>query len=113
MKKSFKVRGKEIAVLKVISFSILPGEIVTITGRSGEGKSVLLWLLGGLDKPDTGEIMYKERSITNLTNHSLAQLRRNEIGMILQNFNLIASWTALENVESALRQCGLATEKKR
>jgi putative ABC transport system ATP-binding protein len=113
LKKSFRVRSKEIAILKGISFSVLPGEIVTITGRSGEGKSVLLWLLGGLDKPDTGEIMFKERSLTNLSNHSLAQLRRNKIGMIFQNFNLIASWTALENVESALRHCGLSRERQR
>lgn len=113
LEKAFKVRGKDIAVLKRISFSVLPGEIVTITGRSGEGKSVLLWLLSGLDKPDAGEIRFKEQSLTNLSNSALAQLRRNEIGMIFQNFNLVESWTALENVESALRHCGLNLDKQR
>jgi putative ABC transport system ATP-binding protein len=113
LEKAFEVRGKDIAVLKGISFSVLAGEIVTITGRSGEGKSVLLWLLSGLDKPDAGEIKFKGQSLNNLSNRALAQLRRNKIGMIFQNFNLVESWTALENVESALRHCGLSIDKQR
>jgi len=100
--KEFTVGGKTIAVLNGINFSINRGESVVIRGRSGAGKSILLWLLCGLEQPTSGEILFEGQSLNSLSNSQLASLRHNKIGIIFQNFNLIASWTALENVESAL-----------
>ena len=93
--------------------AVKPGEIVTITGRSGEGKSVLLWLLSGLDRPDSGQVVFMGRSLDGLSNRELARLRGDEIGIIFQNFNLVASWTAVENVESAMRHNGMNPQERR
>lgn len=102
LRKSFTVRGQPLHVLKDISFSAAPGETVVISGRSGQGKSVLLWLLSGIDRPDAGEIIFDGERLDALPPHALASLRRERIGLIFQNFNLIESWTALENVQAAL-----------
>jgi putative ABC transport system ATP-binding protein len=111
--KTFRVRGREIVVLSGVEFAVKPGEIITITGRSGEGKSVLLWLLSGLDRPDSGQVVFKGRSLAGFSNRELARLRRDEIGIIFQNFNLVASWTAVENVESAMRHNGMSPQERR
>jgi putative ABC transport system ATP-binding protein len=113
LEKTFQVREREIAVLNGVGFAVKPGEIITITGRSGEGKSVLLWLLSGLDRPDSGQVVFKGRSLAGLSNRELARLRRDEIGIIFQNFNLVASWTAVENVESAMRHNGMSRQERR
>ncbi len=113
LEKTFKVRGREITVLNGVEFAVRPGEIITIIGRSGEGKSVLLWLLSGLDRPDSGQVVFKGCPLADLSNRELARLRRAEIGMIFQNFNLVASWTAVENVESAMRHNGMSPPARR
>lgn len=113
VKKSFKARGNSINVLKGINLSVRRGEKIVVKGKSGEGKSVLLWLISGLDKPDSGGIFFKNNSLTELSNSDLAKLRRGEISIIFQNFNLIESWTAIENIESAIQHYKLAKETKR
>ena len=100
--KAFTVRGKEIVVLRGVNLAVRSGETVVIRGRSGTGKSILLWLLSGLDRPTSGEVLLEGRSLSSLSGGELAQVRRDRIGIIFQNFNLIESWTASENVEAAL-----------
>lgn len=111
--KVFSVRGKNIAVLKGVGFSIAMGEVVVISGRSGAGKSVLLWLLSGLDRPTSGEVIFEDIKLGHLSNSEMAKLRHDKVGIIFQNFNLVASWTALENVEAALWANGLDNEAMR
>jgi putative ABC transport system ATP-binding protein len=111
--KSFRLRKKTIQVLKGADLEIYPGEMVVIKGRSGEGKSVLQWILSGIDEPDSGEILFEGVPYSEFTREEMARLRRQKIGLIFQNFNLIESWTALENVESALLDSGLGSEEKR
>jgi putative ABC transport system ATP-binding protein len=105
--KRFLVKGKTIEVLKSVDLEVLPGELVVIKGRSGEGKTVLQWLLSGIDTPSEGEIFLDGIPYHQLSREEMAGVRRNKIGLIFQNFNLIPSWTALENVTSALRNCSL------
>ncbi len=100
--KSFYVKQKEIQVLKGIDLSINKGEIVVISGKSGTGKSTLLWILGGLERPTSGKLIFEGYSINDLSNEDLAILRRKKFGIIFQNFNLLPSWTAFENVEAAM-----------
>jgi putative ABC transport system ATP-binding protein len=100
--KSFKLKNYSISVLRGVNLQVSRGEVITIKGRSGEGKSVLLWLLGGLDRPDEGEIFFDSTSFNSLSNGQIASLRSRHMGIIFQNFNLVPSWTALENVEAAL-----------
>ena len=111
--KTFWVRGKEIGVLRGIDMSVLPGEVVVVRGKSGAGKSVLLWLLSGLDRPTSGDVVFEGESMAGFSNAALAELRRRKIGIIFQNFNLVASWTACENVAAVMEQDGLKPAEAR
>jgi putative ABC transport system ATP-binding protein len=110
--KSFNLRGKQIEVLKGIDLEVYPGELVVIKGRSGEGKTVFQWILSGIDSPSSGEILFEGTPYNKLTHEELSNIRRKKIGLIFQNFNLIPSWTALENVESALLNSNLSLEER-
>ena len=89
----------EITALKNINLNIEQGEFVAIVGPSGSGKSTLLHLLGGVDKPSSGEVIIKGESIYKLKEKELAILRRRKLGFVFQFFNLIPVLTAEENIE--------------
>lgn len=86
------------AVLKDINLEIEEGKITAITGKSGSGKSTLLHILGTLDKPTSGEIIFKGKDLTNLTNDAKAAFRNKNLGFIYQFHYLLGDFTALENV---------------
>ena len=111
--KTFHTHGRELQVLKGINFSIESGESVMIYGKSGQGKSVLLSLLCGLDVPTSGDIIYQHTSLRLYSLDLLAELRRDHIGIIFQNSNLIPSWTAIENVEAALEGSYYSSRERR
>ncbi|MDD3149072.1 MAG: ABC transporter ATP-binding protein [Candidatus Riflebacteria bacterium] len=113
LKKAFNTRGITTRVLDDVTFSVETGEIFLITGRSGTGKSTLLGLLAGLDQASSGTIDFQGREITGMSLSELADLRAATIGMIFQSFNLIPSWTALENVEAVLMHRGIGREERR
>jgi ABC-type lipoprotein export system ATPase subunit len=81
-----------------VSFTFTEGQFVTILGPSGSGKSTLLYLLGGLDRPDAGELVIDGVDITRLSSTQEHRLRRQKLGFVFQSFHLIANLTALENV---------------
>ena len=89
----------EVKALKNISLNIEQGEFVAIVGPSGSGKSTLLHLIGGVDKPSSGEVIIKGESIYKLKEKELAILRRRKLGFVFQFFNLIPVLTAEENIE--------------
>lgn len=89
----------EVTALKNIDLNIEQGEFVAIVGSSGSGKSTLLHLLGGVDKPSSGEVIIKGESIYKLKEKELAILRRRKLGFVFQFFNLIPVLTAEENIE--------------
>lgn len=84
-----------------ISFTIKEGELAIIVGPSGAGKSTILNILGGMDKPDSGEIVVDGIDISKATDKELTEYRRYKIGFVFQFYNLINNLTALENVELA------------
>ena len=84
--------------LRDVDLSIAAGEFVAVMGPSGSGKSTLLHLVGGLDRPDTGEVLIEGEPLAGLNDEALANLRRRRIGFVLQFFNLFPLLTALENV---------------
>lgn len=89
------------AVVKAVdhtSLAIQRGKFTAIVGRSGSGKSTLLHLLGGLDRPDSGQVLLEGKDISSLKEEALAQLRRKKIGFVFQDFNLIPSLNVWENV---------------
>ena len=82
--------------------TISDGEFIAIQGPTGQGKSTLLQLLGGLDRQTSGTVVFGGRDMASLSDRSLAELRAREFGFIFQSFNLIPTLTAAENVETAL-----------
>lgn len=89
----------KVEALKDINLKIEQGEFVAIVGPSGSGKSTLLHLLGGVDKPTSGEVIIKGESVYKLKEKELSVLRRRKIGFVFQFFNLIPVLTAEENIE--------------
>ncbi|GMO57580.1 MAG: ABC transporter ATP-binding protein [Treponemataceae bacterium] len=88
-----------------INFAVEKGEFCIILGPSGSGKTTLLNMLGGMDKPDSGEIILDERNISKLSERHLTNYRRHEVGFVFQFYNLVQNLTALENVELATEIC--------
>ena len=86
-------------VLRGIDFRMEEGERVAIMGPSGSGKSTLLNCIGGIDRPDNGEIIFEGQSLTSLSEQELCELRRNKISTIFQFFHLLPTLTARENIE--------------
>ena len=86
-------------VLRGIDFSMVEGERIAIMGPSGSGKSTLLNCIGGIDRPDNGEVLFEDLSLTSLTEQELCKLRRNKISTIFQFFHLLPTLTARENIE--------------
>lgn len=82
-----------------VNLDIVPGELIVLLGPSGSGKSTLLNILGGLDRPSAGEVLFRGASLTTLNDSGLTQFRRKHVGFIFQFYNLIPSLTARENVE--------------
>ena len=89
-----------------VSLTVDPGELVVVAGPSGSGKSTLLQLLGALDRPTRGEVRFEGRDLRGLGGGELARLRRETLGFVFQQFNLIPTLTAAQNVEVALAAGG-------
>lgn len=94
--------GRDLHILNGISFSVQPGEWVTLTGPSGSGKTTLLGILAGIDRPSTGQVYLDGIEISALSENKLARLRNEKLGVVFQSFHLIPTMTALENVEAPL-----------
>lgn len=90
--------GNEVWALRGIDIEFYAGEIVVLLGPSGSGKSTFLNILGGLDRPTSGQVFFLERELTNFNDAALTRYRRDHVGFIFQFYNLIPSLTARENV---------------
>lgn len=99
--KTYQMGEIYIHALRGINLELYQGEIVVLLGPSGSGKSTLLNIIGGLDLPTTGEVIYKDHIITSASEHELTRYRREHIGFVFQFYNLISNLTALENVAIA------------
>jgi len=102
----------EVIALKDVNLSVQEGKFLGVTGPSGSGKSTLVNLLGGLDRPSSGSINVQGRFISELNKEELALYRRSQVGMIFQSFNIISSYTALENVAFPLLFAGVAKKDR-
>ncbi|MCS6988861.1 MAG: ABC transporter ATP-binding protein [Chloroherpetonaceae bacterium] len=94
--------------LNGVSFEIHEGSFVSVVGKSGSGKSTLLNLIGGMDKPTSGEIIVGGKVVSKMTSKQLALYRREAVGMIFQSFNLIPNMSALDNVALPLFFAGVS-----
>ena len=108
----YKSGSRELAVLKDIHFEVSAGESVSITGPSGSGKTTLLGLCAGLDEPTSGDIHLCGQQINGLSEDEKAAIRNVKVGFIFQNFQLIPTLTALENVMIPMELLGLGSARK-
>ncbi|OPZ73139.1 MAG: ABC transporter ATP-binding protein YtrE [bacterium ADurb.Bin478] len=111
--KQYRKGETAVAALAGVSFAVEAGEFISLVGRSGSGKSTLLNIIGGLDNATTGQIKVRGRDLTVMDQESLAQHRRNTVGMIFQSFNLIPSRTAVENVELPMVFAGESGKRRK
>ena len=100
--KAYRNGAQPVTALEAVNLSLHAGDFVTIMGPSGGGKTTLLNLLAGLDLPDKGQIILNGRKVSDLSDHDLTLLRRKEIGIVFQFFNLMPTLTVMENVELPL-----------
>jgi putative ABC transport system ATP-binding protein len=109
-----KVYGEgatEVNALQHIDLSVESGSLVAVMGSSGSGKSTLLTIAGSLEDPSSGEVSIGGRSLTSLSRNGKAQLRRQSIGYVFQDYNLLAGLSAVENVSLPLELDGVAARK--
>jgi putative ABC transport system ATP-binding protein len=100
-----------VAALRGVTMGVRPGEFLALMGPSGSGKSTLLGLLAGLDRPGEGRVLWRGRPIDGLSHRELLVLRRKSLGMVFQNFGLLPTLSALENVELPMRVAGARLDR--
>jgi len=113
LKKIFRQGAKDITVLSGLDLNVKRGECVIIRGPSGCGKTTLLNIIGCLTRPTDGEVFIADKRISHLPEHFRCQLRRSKIGFVFQQFNLIAGYTAVDNVGIPLAPLGIGESDRR
>lgn len=113
LSKTFVAGEHRVEAVKKVSFTLSEGVFAAIIGKSGSGKSTLLSLLGALDRPSSGSIEIHDKEISKLPDTKLISYRRDSIGFVFQNYNLIPNLSALENVMLPIEFSGLTIDKQR
>lgn len=113
VRKEYVVGDSHIHALDGVSLTVSPGEFVCISGRSGSGKSTMLNMLAGLEKPTSGEIVILDKHIENMSESARIRFRRQYIGFVFQSYNLMPQYTAVENVELPLMLRGVGRRERR
>jgi len=111
--KTYALGGNHVHAVRDVELSVAAGERAAIVGPSGSGKTTLLQLLGALDRPSGGEVLFEGRDIARLGDGELGKLRLRTFGFVFQQFNLIPTLTAAQNVEIALAPSGLSGDERR
>jgi len=101
LSKKYRMGEVDVAALKNATFNVEHGEFVVVLGPSGSGKSTLLNIMGGMDTPSSGKVLFNGEDISAYNHHQLTMFRRHKIGFVFQFYNLMPNLTALENVELA------------
>ncbi len=110
---NYYLNGNDIKVLKNINFQIKKNERVSVIGESGSGKTSLLMILSGLEKPSTGSIFFKNEDFSKISEKKKTEIRKKKIGLIFQQFFLIPNYTALENVMFPMQLNKFNNEEKK
>lgn len=112
LRKTFVMGRTRVHALAGIDLEISEGTFTVIMGPSGSGKSTLLYLIGGLDRPTSGTLLVNGQDLNSLDENALAVYRRNTVGFVFQQFNLITSMTALENAAFPMRFAGIPGKER-
>ncbi len=109
----YRTGATDVHALRGVSLTINRGELVAIVGASGSGKSTLLHLLGAVDTPDSGRVIFEGRDISTLSDADATRLRLLRVGLVFQRFYLMPSLSALENVSLPMAEAGLGKPERR
>ena len=105
LEKHYQVGDTKIVAVGGVNFEIPKGQFVVIVGPSGAGKTTVMNILGGMDKPSIGDVVVDDKNISTLKDKAMTKYRRDDVGFVFQSYNLINNLTALENVEMATQIC--------
>ena len=111
LKKQFQIGSETVNAIKDISFDVNAGEFISIMGPSGSGKTTLMNIIGCLDTPTKGTYHLNSKSVSDLTEDELANIRNEEIGFVFQSFHLLARNSALDNVMLPLKYAGTSKDE--
>jgi len=111
--KTYEDNGVPVQAVRGVDLSIATGEYTVIAGPSGSGKTTLLNLLGALDKPTNGRVLFKDEDLSNKSRKELSSFRLNNLGFIFQAYNLIPVLSAIENIEFSMMLLGIAENERR
>jgi len=113
LKKTYMQGKIPVHALDSVSFDVNKGELLSIVGPSGSGKSTLLSMIGLLDRPTQGSVFIDDVEITKSTESDAPRIRREKIGFVFQHFNLLATLSAMENVDIAMRFTGISKNRRK
>ena len=105
--------AQRVDALVNVDLDLMPGELIAVTGRSGSGKTTLLNMAGALDEPTTGEVIVAGENLATMSKTDLARVRRVAVGYVFQQFNLLPSLTAAENISLPLELDGMKPDEAR
>jgi ABC-type lipoprotein export system ATPase subunit len=108
----YRVGKREVHALRGVDFVLPRRKLVALMGPSGSGKTTLLNVVGGLDRPDSGTVLFDDQPLTALSDRQLTQLRRHRVGFVFQSFALLPTYSAYENVELMLRIIGTPRQER-
>jgi putative ABC transport system ATP-binding protein len=111
--KTYKVGRERLHAVDNVSLGVRPGELVAVVGPSGSGKTTLTHIIGGLLKPDKGQVVVNGRAIGSLRDRALSRYRNKQVGFIFQNFSLLPGYSALDNVSVPLIVAGVPPAERR
>src|SRR5215475_7077453 len=106
LRKTYRIGKIEVPALRGVSFSVEKGEFVTVVGPSGSGKSTLFYLLGGLTRADSGQVIIDGVDFTGLSDSARTRMRKSKIGFVFQKFNLLPTLDARSNIDVAVDIAG-------
>ena len=105
--RTYNLGSEEVNAVKGVSITVLPGQFITLVGRSGSGKTSLLNLMAGLDRATSGRVLIEGRDVSEMSEADLIEVRRHKLGFVFQSFGLLPLLSAFENVEIPLRISGV------
>jgi putative ABC transport system ATP-binding protein len=111
--KSFLMGKEAVQALRGVSLDVMRGEMICLMGPSGSGKTTLLNIIGGLEEPSRGHVIVDGENVVALSEDRLSELRLTKMGFVFQNYNLLANFTARENIEVPLALAGIGRRKRR